>query len=139
MTQAPKVEPSYVSRLASLSEYVHKEFLPFTLLCKGFLCTFSELALPVTMWSTFARYCTILIALGSFTSASAIPNTETNTSPETLLADFAIKPPGPLVVGNPAFTCEVFQTLFPKNETFSSQSAFYTPLYEIPWYGNITP
>lgn len=40
----------------------------------------------------------------------------------------------PLRQGNAEATCAVLEFLFPSNETFTSASALYTPLYEVPWY-----
>ncbi|KAL8794648.1 MAG: hypothetical protein Q9195_002844 [Heterodermia aff. obscurata] len=39
----------------------------------------------------------------------------------------------PPVLGTPTYTCKILKLLFPKNETFTSSSPFYTPLFEEPW------
>ncbi|KAL8826048.1 MAG: hypothetical protein Q9191_004034, partial [Dirinaria sp. TL-2023a] len=85
------------------------------------------------MLTNFAHYCTLFLALGGSTWASALPATQKSSSPEALLSSFGVQLPGPVSVGDPKYTCQVFQKLFPKNDTFSAQSSFYTPLYEIPW------
>ena len=89
------------------------------------------------MWTNFAHCCTLSLALSGSAWASALPATQKNPSPEALLASFGVKLPGPVSVGDSKYTCQVFQRLFPKNDTFSSQSSFYTSLYEIPWCGII--
>ena len=37
------------------------------------------------------------------------------------------------IEGDATRTCEIFGLLFPKNETFTTQSPYFTPLYEVPW------
>ncbi|KAI4246654.1 MAG: hypothetical protein LQ352_006351, partial [Teloschistes flavicans] len=66
-------------------------------------------------------------------SSTAVPSQDiaaATTRLQTLGVDTAKYP---VRRGDPTFTCEVLNFLFPKNETFTATSNFYTPLVDIPW------
>ena len=66
-----------------------------------------------------------------FFAVSALSNT---TNPTSLLDSYGLHLPDAVSLGNATFTCQILQSLFPFNETFSAKSTYYSPLYEIPWY-----
>jgi hypothetical protein len=59
-------------------------------------------------------------------------------SPSAALSALGISYPANLsvVVGNPSFTCQVLNGVFPKNETFSANSPYYQPLVDEAWSTN---
>ncbi|RMZ77831.1 hypothetical protein DV737_g4176, partial [Chaetothyriales sp. CBS 132003] len=96
------------------------------------------------MWTTFVTRSLTLLALGKFALSSAIVDSSAyayrsnehvrkDDSPNKTLAAAGYNFSGPIPIGDPKFTCQVFSYLFPQNETFSASSSYYTPLYEIPW------
>ena len=86
------------------------------------------------MQPLFSNSWAILFVLSSVAVSSPVYNSRAATSPAAALAGLGINSTAPIPVGDVSFTCKIFQELFPRNETFSTNSAFYTPLYEIPWY-----
>lgn len=78
------------------------------------------------------RCCAALLAFANFAKSSPVYGS-TDGSAATVLANLGVNTARPIVTGNVGFTCQVLQELFPRNDTFSVQSSYYTPLYEIPW------
>ncbi|KAF4636553.1 hypothetical protein G7Y89_g1531 [Cudoniella acicularis] len=75
-----------------------------------------------------------LLSLSSIAvSLPAVSNDLSTQSPAQVLSGLNLSFPGPIPTSNAAFTCQVLSKLFSDNETFSSSSPFYTPLFEIPW------
>lgn len=74
------------------------------------------------------------MVLSAFTPFSAVSASSNTTDPTSLLDSYGLHLPDPVSLGNATFTCQILQSLFPFNDTFSANSTYYTPLYEIPWY-----
>ncbi|TAQ84222.1 hypothetical protein B7494_g7451 [Chlorociboria aeruginascens] len=83
--------------------------------------------------SFLATAASFLALSGLVTSLPASDNISATNAAASVLSSMNIKPPGPIQIGSPKFTCQVLQVLFPANETFTASSSFYTPLLEVPW------
>ena len=69
------------------------------------------------------------------TTASPIADTGSATS---VLKGLGVNTTAVLpVIGNAASTCKILELLFPKNETFTTASADYTPLVDVPWWATL--
>lgn len=74
-----------------------------------------------------------MFAFANLAISSPVYGSGTKSSATTVLANLGLNTARPIVTGNVGFTCQVLQELFPKNETFTDKSPYYTRLYEIPW------
>ena len=101
-------------------------------MCTALYLTISSIALSYLMLFITSNSLAICV-LGSSASASVLPTPAASSSPESLLAAYCVKLPGPISLEHLEFLCKVFENLFPKNETVSPVSLEYTPLYEDPW------
>ena len=78
-------------------------------------------------------FTSLWLVCGIFT-ASAVPTDNADISPNSVLTSYGLNVSQTLPIGNVGFTCQILQTLFPRNDTFSANSTYYTNLYEVPWY-----